>query len=224
MFSRGFKSGDWPLQNIDFVFREPVLCWFLIMFGVIVLLEGSPMAKSQLPGRGNQVFGKNVLVPGGIYYAIDLNKSSWTTGSKTARKHQWSTTIFDSRYEVLFLVCIPCLTANMPMVYMAKKLTFWSHLTIAPCSSHNSNDVWQIPDTFICWLLSVRAFFVQPFQRACWYGGGVLWLILRLCDPKMQLKSAVLELCSWGSSLPPSPSSSLCVGTTFTCVLFLASL
>ena len=27
------------------------------MFGVIVLLEGPPTAKSQLPGRGNQVFG-----------------------------------------------------------------------------------------------------------------------------------------------------------------------
>ena len=81
------------------------------MFGVIVLLEGLPTAKPQLPDRGNQVFGENVLVLDGIYYAIDLHKSPKTTGSKTAPKHQWFTTIFDGRYEVLFL-----------MVYMAKKL------------------------------------------------------------------------------------------------------
>ena len=38
----------------------------------------------------------------------------------------------------------------------------------------------------------------------------MLCLILRLCDPKTQLKSEVLELWPLGSSLHPSPSSSLC--------------
>ena len=42
--------------------------------------------------------------------------------------------------------------------------------------------------------------------RACWYAGGILWLILRLCDPKTQLKSVVVELWSLGSSLPPFTS------------------
>ena len=64
-----------------FVFTEPFLCSFLSMFGLIFLLEGRPTTKSQLPGRGNLVFG-------GIHYANDLNKSPWTTDSKTAPKHK----------------------------------------------------------------------------------------------------------------------------------------
>ena len=40
----------------------------------------------------------------------------------------------------------------------------------------------------------------------------VLWLILRVCDRKKQLKSAVLGQWSLGSSLPPSPSYSVMEG------------
>ena len=47
-----------------------------------------------------------------------------------------------------------------------------AHLTIVPYTSHSSNDIRQTLDAWICWLLSIGAFFVQPFQRACWYGGG----------------------------------------------------
>ena len=122
---------------------------------------------------------------GVIHYAIYLNKSPWHTGSKTAPKHQLSTAIFDGRCEVLFLVCIPLLMPSMRTVYVAKR--FHSLLTHAVPVV-----VWQTPNTWICWLLSVRTFFMPPFQRACWYGDGVLCLILRLCDPKTQL-----VCCSW---------------------------
>ena len=113
------------------------------------LLEGPLTAKSQLPGRGNQGFSLNVLVHGGILYAIDLNKSPWTTGSKTAPKHQCSTAIFDSRYDKLFLVCIPLFDTKHADCVHSQKVPFWAHLTIAPCSSHSSNDVWQTPDLYV---------------------------------------------------------------------------
>ena len=60
------------------------------------------------------------MVLGGINYAIDLNKSPWTLAAKQPQ----SISDFNSRYEVLFLVCIPLLTPNMPAVYMAKKFHF----------------------------------------------------------------------------------------------------
>ena len=66
----------------------------------------------------------------------------------------------------------------------ADGVQFWSHLTIAQSSSHSSNDVWQTPDAWICWLLLVRAFFMQPFQRACWYGGGILWWFWNFVTPR----------------------------------------
>ena len=59
------------------------------MFGVIVLLEVSSMAKSQLPGKGNQGFlAKMSWYLVDFIYGIDLNKISWTSGSKKAPKHQ----------------------------------------------------------------------------------------------------------------------------------------
>jgi hypothetical protein len=35
------------------------------------LLEDPLVAKFQLPGRGNQIFGKNILVVGKMYDAVD---------------------------------------------------------------------------------------------------------------------------------------------------------
>ena len=98
---------------------------------------------------------------------------------------------------MLFLVCILLLTPNMPTVYMAKKFNFGSDLTIAPVPVIVPMMFGKL-QTFEFVGCSQKGL---PFQRGCWYGDGILWLISRLCDPKTQLKSAVL----------------LCVGTTCTC-------
>ena len=72
--------------------------------------------------------------------------------------------LFKVQWQVLdqqFLQLAP----NMLMVCMAK--TFWSHLTTAHSSSHNSNEAW------FCLLCSVRAVFVAPFQIVCYFRLGV---------------------------------------------------
>ena len=112
----------------------------------------------------------------------------------------------------------PCWLCTWPKSYI---LVSSDHST-----SHSSKNVCQTQDSWICWLLSVSAFFVQPFQRACWYGGGVLWLILRLCDSKtMQLKFCSswssgpwvllclphhLPHCAWGQHALASSSLQVC--------------
>ena len=54
------------------------------MLGVIVLLEDPLAAKFQIPGRDNQVFGKNVLVLDKVKDDVDLNMDPRSTGSKIA--------------------------------------------------------------------------------------------------------------------------------------------
>ena len=76
--------------------------------------------------------------------------------------------------DVLLLACIPLLLPNTLMVF-GHSVSY---------SSHNSNDIWQTQMPGL--LCLVRAVFVSPFKRVCWNGGGILWFILRLCDPKMQ--------------------------------------
>ena len=81
-----FSIGVWwlrrPLQNVDFVVTEPFLCgsWGMLW----VLLESQPKAKS---GRENQIFSQNWLILDGIHYAINPNQCPWTSGIKTAPKH-----------------------------------------------------------------------------------------------------------------------------------------
>ena len=82
----------WPLQNVDLVFAKPFLCGSWGMLWVIVFLESPPTAKSQPSGRGNQIFCLNWLILGGIHYAINPNQCPWTSGIKTAPKHDWPTT------------------------------------------------------------------------------------------------------------------------------------
>ena len=117
----------------------------------------------------------------------------WNCFDALGPKHQWSTTIFDSRYEVIFIVSNHFFDSEHADGVHGQKVPFRSHLTIAPCSTHSSNDVWQTPGRLNLLVALSKGFLVQPFQSGCC---GVLWLILRLCDPKTQLKSAVLELWS----------------------------
>ena len=127
---------------------------------VIVLLESPPTAKSQPSGRGNQIFSQNCLILCGIHYVINPNQCPWTSGIKlTAPKHDRPTTIFHCGYEVLLLVCISVPMLNMPMLYLTK--------------------------TCVCVLCSEKAFFWQPFQWGCGYGGGVWWCFLKPGDPKI---------------------------------------
>ena len=75
---------------------------------------------------------------------------------------------------------------------------------------HTHTDAWF---SLLC---SVRAVFMQPLQRVCWYGCDILWLFLRLGDPKMQPISTIPKLWSFWFLWPPSPSSSLAEGTMWT--------
>ena len=112
----------WSLRNVDFVVMEPFLCGSWGMLWVIGWFESPPMVKSQPSGRGNQIFSQNWRI--GINYAINPNQCPWTSGIKTAPKHDWPTTIFHRGYEVLLFVCISVPTPNMPMLYLTKMFNF----------------------------------------------------------------------------------------------------
>uniref|UniRef100_A0A0E9Y0L7 Uncharacterized protein n=1 Tax=Anguilla anguilla TaxID=7936 RepID=A0A0E9Y0L7_ANGAN len=74
--------------------------------------------------------------------------------------------------------CFSCMHSSFAAKHVdglyGQNVQFWSHLTIALSSSHNSNEVWQAPDSWFCLLCSVRAVFVPPFQRVSWYGGAIV--------------------------------------------------
>ena len=82
------------------------------------------MAISESSGRGHQIFSQNCLILGGINYAINPNQCPWTSGIKTAPKHDCPTSIFHRGYEVLLLVCISVPMPNMPMLYLTKTFNF----------------------------------------------------------------------------------------------------
>ena len=109
----------WPLQNIDFVFREPFLCWFLIAIHYVWGHCWKVHLRSSLSflAEATRCLVKMSWYLVEFIMPLILTRAPWITGSKTAPKHQCST-IFDGRYEVLFLVCIPLLTPKMPTVYM----------------------------------------------------------------------------------------------------------
>ena len=89
-----------------------------------------------------------------------------------------------------------------------KNLQFGSHLTRTPCCSHNVRKS-KTPSAFFCVLWSENAFFWQPFQRGCGYGGGVWWCFLKPGDPKTPPRPAIHSLWSLGILLILSPFSSV---------------
>ena len=70
--------------------------------------------------------------------AIDVKWCPWTTGSKTSPNPHWPS---------LTLGATPCLhsafASNHVEAVHGQNIAFWSHLTIALSSSHNSNEVWN---------------------------------------------------------------------------------
>ena len=85
-----------------------------------------------------------------------------------------------------------------------KTFQFWSHLTRAPCSSHVI-DIWQTPSAFFCVLWSEKAFFWQPFQWGCGYGGGVCWCFLKPGDPTMPPRRHPWRFCCFSHHSPQYP-------------------
>ena len=96
-----------------------------------------------------------------------------------------------------------CLSPGLPLVPVSKRnknyrlaaatvrmVKCWCHLTIALYSSYNYDEVWQIHAWF-CLLCLVRAAFMPPLQRVCWYGSAILSFFLNLVSSLLSLHPLV---------------------------------
>ena len=130
------------------------------MLWVIFLLESPPTAKSQPSGRGNKIFRQNCLMVELIIPSI-LTSAPEPLELKRPQNMTGQPPYFTVGMRCFSLYASPFLHAD---AVPGKKVQFWSHLTRAPCSNPNVNDVWQTPSAFFCVLWSEKAFFWQPFQ------------------------------------------------------------
>ena len=144
--------------------------------------------------RGNQIFSQN-------WYLVEFIMPSILASAPGSLEIKQPKNITDQ--PPYFTVGMTCFSLHLcsyakhaDAAVPDKNLTFWSHLTRAPCSSHNVNDIWQTPSASFCVLWSEKAFFWQPFQWGCGYGGGVWWCFLKLGDPKKPPRPAILSLWS----------------------------
>ena len=115
VFDIGFKSGDWDghcktlilfSQNhfcVDFeVCLGSLSCWKVHLWPSLSFLAEATRFLAKMSW-----YLVEFITP------LVLTRAPGATGSKAATKHQWSTTIFEGSYEVLFLVCIPLLMPNI---------------------------------------------------------------------------------------------------------------
>ena len=104
-------------------------------------------------------------------------------GRKTALEHQRSTTIIHSGYEVLFCMAIFLSTPNPSLLFVAKKLFIWSHLTIQP--THWKSDLHLANcRRFSLLLIDNRGFFLATLKNNLWWCRWRLMVVLETFWPQ----------------------------------------
>ena len=104
------------------------------------LLESPATAKSQPSGRGNQIFSQNVLILGGINYAI-LTSAPGPLQLICNSPKTWLTHHHISPWVWGTSPCMSlCSYAKHADAVPDKNVQFWSHLTRAPCSRLSSGN------------------------------------------------------------------------------------
>ena len=99
----GFSS-DLSLETEKAIVEHGSFFHFCVEFYVCFgSLSRCTIYRWSRPSGGNHIFCQYFLLLCWINLAIDLKWCPWTTGSNTSPKHQWPTSIFDSRYKVLLL-------------------------------------------------------------------------------------------------------------------------
>ncbi len=99
------RTLTWPLQNLNFVFLEPFRGGLAGVFGIIVLLHIPSAHELEVTNWWPDILLQDFLIECKMHGSINYGKPSRSWSCKAAPDHHTTTTMFDCRYDVLFMKC-----------------------------------------------------------------------------------------------------------------------
>ncbi|KAK3526251.1 hypothetical protein QTP70_020399 [Hemibagrus guttatus] len=93
-----------PLQDLNVLLLEPLLCCLGHVSWVIVMLEYPSTNYFQCPGLGKEVLTQDLTVHGPVHCPFDVVQLSCPLSRKTPPKHDVSTSMFDGGDGVLGVI------------------------------------------------------------------------------------------------------------------------
>ncbi len=128
-----------PFKNSHGVVVKPLLRYFSCVLRVIVLLEGKPLAQSEVLSTLEKVFVQDIPVLGCIHLSLDCNQSSCPCSWKTPPQHDAATTMLHCWDCIGQVMSSAWFSPHIPLRIKAKKFylglirpenLIWHHLGV----------------------------------------------------------------------------------------------
>ena len=116
----------WPLQNINNIFRQPILPRFSCILGIIFLLENIIRRWLKTLNRRHQIFLQDLFILLGIHLTVYYWYFAHTFHRKTSPNYHVANEKFDSWYRFLWWVGFAIVPPHMISIIMIKQLNFCS--------------------------------------------------------------------------------------------------